>query len=133
MKMIKIMGASLMGLLILLSATTTARAETEFEKELREGDQIFPKIGCDQEGRVRSIDATVPTNVLFENRSQITVHTYWLDYEGKRVLYQEMLPGTSYMQQTYVTHPWIFVNSATGGCMGGILQPESSTTKAIMW
>ena len=40
--------------------------------------------------------------------------TLWLIYDGEPVKYHELGPGESYTQQTYVTHPWIVVETDSG-------------------
>ncbi len=68
---------------------------------------------CSLEGKIRSINGDTVTSIQFVNNSSSTVKVYWLDYSGGRVLYNGSLQGnTSYVQQTYLTHPWVITNAA---------------------
>jgi von Hippel-Lindau disease tumor supressor len=72
---------------------------------------------CKGEGKLRSKNSKVATEVIFANRTARNVEVYWLDFKGRRVFYMKLTPGASYTQQTYVTHPWIVVSS-DGKCYG---------------
>ncbi|PIQ23068.1 hypothetical protein COW36_09850 [bacterium (Candidatus Blackallbacteria) CG17_big_fil_post_rev_8_21_14_2_50_48_46] len=79
---------------------------------------------CSQEGSIKS--ATGPaTSVDFKNESSADISIYWLNAQGKRVLYKKLSAGSDYTQSTYVTHPWLITN-AQGNCIG-IYTPESSS------
>ncbi len=54
-----------------------------------------------------SIHSEVPTEIEFINYSPLKVDLCWFDYEGKEVKYATVDPRESYIQQTYMTHPWI--------------------------
>jgi hypothetical protein len=42
---------------------------------------------------------------------------YWLDYEGKRIVYGALpAGGETFTQGTYLTHPWIIANP-DGNCL----------------
>ncbi len=53
-------------------------------------------------------------SVTFQNNSPRTVKIEWLDYGGYPVLYRTLAPHESYVQQTYVSHPWIATDAHTG-------------------
>ena len=53
-----------------------------------------------------SRDAARPTQVEFINHGKEIKTIYWLNYEGRRVCYARLQPGDSYIQKTYVSHPW---------------------------
>ncbi|WP_088241325.1 hypothetical protein [Calothrix rhizosoleniae] len=72
---------------------------------------------CPAESESRSISGKVATNVTFANKSSKKVKVYWLDYSGKRTFYKTLKSGTSYKQQTYVTHPWV-VTDTSENCLG---------------
>ncbi len=75
---------------------------------------------CSAEPTLKSIRADTSVNITFRNRSKDPVSTYWLDYSGRRILYQRLAGGASYTQQTYVTHPWVLVDDR-GRCRKIIL------------
>ena len=87
--------------------------------------------GCDVTRSLRSENGDRSTSVTFINNSSGIVRTYWLNYQGQPVFYQEMPPGRSYSQQTYVTHPWVVADAATGSCIAVYL-PEMSPSSAVI-
>jgi von Hippel-Lindau disease tumor supressor len=72
-----------------------------FNPVLAQKKHIAEEIG------IHSIDGNSSTAVEFVNNSKQTVKIYWLDYGGKRKLYKYLAVGESYIQQTYLTHPWL--------------------------
>jgi len=56
------------------------------------------------------------TTILFVNSSSATVNVFWLDYQGNRVWYATLLPGDSYIQETYLSHPWV-ITDESGNCL----------------
>eukprot|EP01119_Soliformovum_irregulare_P024750 TRINITY_DN8950_c0_g1_i2.p1 TRINITY_DN8950_c0_g1~~TRINITY_DN8950_c0_g1_i2.p1 ORF type:complete len:243 (-),score=36.43 TRINITY_DN8950_c0_g1_i2:78-806(-) len=46
-------------------------------------------------------------DVEFCNESKDNVEIFWVDYNGVEVMYGTLTPNTSYIQPTYLTHPWI--------------------------
>lgn len=85
---------------------------------------------CRQEHSVRSLEGTISTAITFVNNYGSTIRTYWIDYQGARKFYAEVLPGSSYVQQTYVTHPWV-VTSSQEDCLGVYL-PSSSPRRIVI-
>jgi hypothetical protein len=76
--------------------------------------QVFPvssAISCSMESTIRSTAGDSPTTIQFTNRTTQTVRVFWLDYEGKRVLYNTLEAGATYVQGTFLTHPWILVGA----------------------
>ncbi|RMF81661.1 MAG: hypothetical protein D6737_04325 [Chloroflexi bacterium] len=61
-----------------------------------------------------SIAGDEPTTITFVNDSQFTLAIYWVSYDCEEVLYNTLSPGQSYVQQTFVTHPWIVRDTRTG-------------------
>ncbi|PTU75318.1 VHL beta domain-containing protein [Pseudomonas mangrovi] len=54
-----------------------------------------------------SVSGEYQTGITFQNRSEDVRRIYWLDYEGKRKLYSELLAGQEQRLDTYLTHPWL--------------------------
>jgi von Hippel-Lindau disease tumor supressor len=82
---------------------------------------------CRGEGTIRSLNSDVSTTARFANRSAEVVTVYWLDFAGERVRYKTLLPGESYTQQTYLTHPWVVVKKG-GECRGPFLPRRKPRT-----
>jgi len=61
-----------------------------------------------EEGTLRSgTQGAAATEVTFVNTRRDAVTVYWLDYDGKRVRYQQLPHDTQYTQPTYATHAWL--------------------------
>ncbi|PXF47573.1 hypothetical protein BWQ96_02717 [Gracilariopsis chorda] len=56
---------------------------------------------------VHSIDSKTETFLMFSNDSDSLVDLWWIDYYGREVYYASIRPGTTHMQPSYVTHPWV--------------------------
>jgi len=41
----------------------------------------------------------------------MAVRLYWLDYEGKRVLYGNIPEGQTVRQPTFTSHPWVITDT----------------------
>ena len=62
----------------------------------------------------KSLHSRISTGVTFVNKTKHAVQVLWLSYQGEPVWYNDLSPGDSYRQQTYVTHPWVCVECDTG-------------------
>ncbi|GAC1566086.1 MAG: hypothetical protein NVS2B2_38340 [Ktedonobacteraceae bacterium] len=49
---------------------------------------------------------SISISIAFNNFSSSVVDTYWVNFQGDEVHYNQLGPGQSYSQQTYVSHPW---------------------------
>jgi 6-phosphogluconolactonase len=87
-------------------------------------------ISCTQESSLRSISGATATSIAFLNASSQTRNVYWLDYGGQRVLYSTLPTGLSYLQGTFLTHPWLITDSA-GQCLN-IYMPVSGIGRVII-
>lgn len=56
---------------------------------------------------------------------------FWLDYNGQRVLYNTLAPGQSYVQQTFLTHPWVIADGSTPAVCQNIYLPVLAQAPAI--
>jgi hypothetical protein len=91
--------------------------------------QLTP-VSCSQEPSLRSLDGSVATAVQFINAAPQARKVYWLDYNGSRVLYNTLTAGTSYVQGTYLTHPWV-ITDAADQCLG-IYLPQRGFARATI-
>lgn len=85
---------------------------------------------CRDERRLRSEQGNVKTRLKFINKRQEEVRTYWLDYNGQRVLYKAIAPGAEYTQPTYQTHPWV-VTDKQNKCIDIFISKRRSATAEI--
>ncbi|WP_157088117.1 CHAT domain-containing protein [Bradyrhizobium jicamae] len=92
-----------------------ARSEAMKQATIGETSPTLPptdagEYPCSAEPALKSVRADTSVNITFQNRSKGPISTYWLDYSGRRILYQRLAGGASYTQQTFVTHPWVLVD-----------------------
>jgi len=80
---------------------------------------------------VKSISYDESTFIHLVNGTNVTIKTYWLNYNGTRVPYTTLAPGETYKQQTFVTHPWIAVEKETDSPVGLCFQPLAKPGKAV--
>lgn len=74
-------------------------------------------LSCSELGRVRSVEAVRPGQIVFRNASQQPIEVNWVDYRGGERPYARLEPGQILEQQTYVSHAWA-VRGASGECRG---------------
>jgi hypothetical protein len=66
------------------------------------------------------IDASTSTSgccmatIDFVNHYGFAVDVYWMDYGGSRVFYKTLGGRGSYVQDTYLTHPWLIAAAGSG-------------------
>ncbi|CAL8101341.1 unnamed protein product [Calicophoron daubneyi] len=65
------------------------------------------------ESLVKSADDNVPVTINFFNSSAWNSLLLWCDYEGRRVLYASVGPGRSCCLYSFLTHPWIALDSTS--------------------
>jgi VHL beta domain len=70
---------------------------------------------------LKSQNGDAPTFIKFINATKDPVEVNWIDYSGKRVFYNNLAPSASYVQETFVTHPWIIKDLTTGRDIAGFL------------
>lgn len=85
---------------------------------------------CGREHSLVSTEFSAPTSIEFVNNGSQLVKIYWIDYAGGRVFYNSLNSGQSYVQKTFVTHPWIFTN-ANNQCLGIYLPTPQETKVSI--
>jgi Caspase domain/VHL beta domain len=66
---------------------------------------------CSRERGTRSISGNKSTEITFVNSTGMAVRLYWLDYEGKRVLYGNIPEGQTVRQPTFTSHPWVITDT----------------------
>ena len=94
----------------------------------------MPDSSCATESQFKSITGTTHAVLQIINNSDETVKAYWLDYTGKRVFYVDIKPHTSYLQATWLTHPWVITSSA-GACYRFLVmnsQEQSVTVEPVL-
>lgn len=81
------------------------------------GQDPSSDLSCNELGRVRSVEAVRPGQIIFRNASQQPVEVNWVDYRGGERPYARLEPGQVLDQQTFLSHAWT-VRGATGECRG---------------
>jgi hypothetical protein len=72
----------------------------------------LPTYACSLESSLHSITGSQTAAIQFVNASSITQNVYWLNYGGARQLFATLAPGQSYVQFTFLTHPWVATDSS---------------------
>ena len=85
---------------------------------------------CIGESPDRSTQGLTQSNMTVNNFSGVHVRIFWLDYEGDLVLYNDLDDGESYLQGTWLTHPWVAITDE-GSCISYFLVNETSETWSI--
>jgi VHL beta domain len=80
---------------------------------------------------LESQNGNTSTYIEFVNDSGVGVVVYWINYTGQLVFYAFLAPGQSYVQQTYLTHPWLIYDQATGLPIVGFL-PIAQEAEALI-
>jgi hypothetical protein len=93
-------------------------------------DNVLPDQGCVNEASLISLNSDTPTSITFINKTSETVYVYWRNFDGERVLYNTLPAGDSYLQLTFVTHPWIIIGES-GECYGIFLPTVSAATVIV--
>jgi len=53
-----------------------------------------------------SVSGGATTTLIITNRLKVDAQLYWIGFQGNRVLYTTIRPGTTVDQETFVGHPW---------------------------
>jgi hypothetical protein len=114
------MRRALLAALLAALSSSTAYAQNE----LRD-------VGCAAESGLRAVDEKTMTEVTFFNQSPAPIRTYRLDGQGNRKFGAEIRPGDSYVQQTYVTHPWVVTKTTAKTCVA-IFQPDAKSAIVVV-
>ncbi len=77
--------------------------------------EILKPVDASLESRLKSENALKPVKIRFVNLTDKKLKLFWLDYEGKRKLYGEVLPLGEIEQSTFATHPWLVTDSGGNG------------------
>jgi hypothetical protein len=81
---------------------------------------------CGLFGNLKSVDSGQQITVTFVNRSGMFRHVDWIDYQGNPISYRGLNPGESYVQSTFVGHPWMITNGP-GDCIDIIIPRRNLT------
>ncbi|KAF5375497.1 hypothetical protein D9615_009200 [Tricholomella constricta] len=74
--------------------------------------KALPAIHPSDTPNLVSIQGGQSTAIEFENKLQVEVKVFWVNFFGKQVLFATIPPGQSCRQLTFVGHPWIVVASS---------------------
>lgn len=91
-------------------ATQSNNATEVYEKPYRNTVFTAQHHQAEIDGAAYSVAGKFRTNIRFLNRSGEIRKIYWLDYEGKRKLFKELLAGQEHRLDTYLTHPWLITD-----------------------
>jgi hypothetical protein len=64
---------------------------------------------------LQSSNGATHATIKFVNQTRAAVDIYWINYDGRRVLYVSALaPDSASTISTFLTHPWLVVASGSG-------------------
>jgi hypothetical protein len=81
---------------------------------------------CQSESSSRSLNSNTGTTYTITNHTSVTLTLFWLNFQGQRVKYFDLAPGTTKSQGTFVTHPWV-VADPHGSCLRLFLVTDPAT------
>lgn len=90
--------------------------------------QVAAAKNCEMMGNLKSVNSNQPITITFVNESGMFRHIDWIDYQGNPVNYRSLNSGESYVQETYVGHPWLIANGP-GDCVDIFIPKKSRTIK----
>lgn len=61
--------------------------------------------------QLKSLHCGTPIDVTFHCRSSRKTGLFWIDYNGRLVLYHYLQPGETFEVSTFETHPWVFIDA----------------------
>jgi len=79
----------------------------------------------------RSQGSTRETYVLVSNASRRSLDLMWINYIGEEEHYATIPMGTSLLQQSYATHPWV-VRDHVNQSMVAVLSADLEVTVAVI-
>jgi Putative Ig domain/VHL beta domain/Thrombospondin type 3 repeat len=95
-----------------------------------DAEPVLTPLSPTLEGSLMSIVGDTPTSIRFVNQSSGVRNIIWLDYTGHRVFYNSLQPGQSYIQQTFLTHPWLITTAQGEGL--AIYLPIAELASALL-
>jgi PEP-CTERM motif/VHL beta domain len=66
-----------------------------------------------------SVNADTMASIEFVNHLSYDVDVYWMNYSGQPVFYYDLAADSSYIQNTYLTHPWLITQASSGDLITG--------------
>ncbi|MGD8405093.1 MAG: rhomboid family intramembrane serine protease [Anaerolineales bacterium] len=103
--------------------------QLEWQLVQRQADLIAENPDCQLESIVQ--ETAVPAPITFVNSTANRVAYYWLDYEGKAIFYGWLEPGNSDEMNSFVGHPWCFVDIDNGKALQAVTVTEPGQTLII--
>lgn len=88
--------------------TPQPRAENAAER--RASIEAQQRQECAAESQCRSEHTEERVALRITNKGYEDVKIYWINYDGHRVFYRGLAPEESYVQATYVGHPWVITD-----------------------
>ncbi|XP_059480411.1 von Hippel-Lindau disease tumor suppressor [Neocloeon triangulifer] len=84
---------------------------------------------------LRSIESLQPAYPTFINGTTRNVDIVWLNFSGQPIVYKTLQPRRPFRVNTFVTHPWLFVDADSRDRLLGrgqlIYMPEAPNSEPI--
>jgi hypothetical protein len=62
---------------------------------------------------ISALKTNTDATIRFVNNEEYIVDIYGIDYAENLIFYNNLAPGASYIQKTYITYPWLVVVEST--------------------
>ncbi|MBR2536688.1 MAG: hypothetical protein IKE66_11505 [Hyphomicrobium sp.] len=88
------------------------------------------EISCEEAQALKSKESSTAARITFVNKSGATRVIQWKTFDGGYKEYATLEPGQEFVQETFLTHPWIAVNGP-GDCANAFL-PVPGNSIAVL-
>lgn len=78
-----------------------------------------------------SLNDAASAQITFINNCTVSVKQEWVDYACAEMEYATIAPGQSWVQPTYVTHPWRIRDAATNRLLKEVPAPTNGTPYSV--
>lgn len=76
-------------------------------------DIFLTDVGCENIDTVRSKLSDYKVSINFINKNYPKANLYWIDFEGKEVLYNIIDKGEEAFQESYAYHTWVIRDNSS--------------------
>ena len=91
---------------------------------------VLPSLDPNYVTGLVSINFDNDARIQFNNQTSFDVNVFWIDYAGAEVFYVTLPAGSSYLQETYLTHPWLVRRVSDNSPLVGFLPATAVGTTA---
>jgi hypothetical protein len=94
-------------------------------------DISLTDVGCENIDTSRSELNDYKVTINFINKNYPKANLFWIDFEGKEVLYNIIDKGEEAIQESYAYHSWV-IRDESGNCLRVFLPNAEGAFKAVI-